>query len=286
MTTSAAPFSPTTTTPWSAPWLGAKRLPSVSLKSRSLSGRSSPDKTLSSRRESCAELGLDKAYVVSLANKANQAQRLLEEKVKEDPEFRCWRLRKHMTTYYKTGEVSLALRAHWMTCGKCKAAERRTQEHTHRVLAPFLPIAAAPAGLLGLLRHAAHHVLHPVRSLRRAIRPAAQLGGKTAAGSTQMSGIAGAVTSKVAVVAVAAAVAAGGASAVVVVHHLVAHHPTPIVKTTSALTMPAPVVHPVTTPVRTTTVAHKAPVVHHPAKHKTKTKPKHKRNRRAAHHIV
>lgn len=233
-----------------------------------------------------SELGLDLKYVQKVAKKAYEELRILEDKVGQNPEFRCWRLRKHKATYLATGKASIALEAHWLGCPKCKAAKRTVREHTHRVLAPFLPMAAAPAGLLSILRHPAHHALHPVRSLRRAIRPAAHLGGKTAAGSTQVSSVAGVVTSKVAVVAVTAAVAAGGAGAVAVVHHFTAHHRAPVRKTTPVVTTTPSVVHHVSSTPTITTPARTTTVVHHTPKHKAKPKPKHKRKRRAAHHVT
>ncbi len=229
-----------------------------------------------------SEMGLELSYVQKVAKKAYEEIRILERKVAQDPEFRCWRLRKHMNAYYSTGEVSLALQAHWITCPKCKAAKRTAQEHTRRVLAPFLPAAAAPAGLLGFLRHSAHHALHPARSVRRLVRPAAQLGGKTATG-TQVSGVAGAISTKAAVVAVAAVVTAGGASAVVVTQHTSKHHQQPVVTTTSAAYKPAPssTLAPITT-ATTATRTTNAPR-HRPVKHKPRTKRKHHRARRHAH---
>ena len=230
-----------------------------------------------------AELGLDPAHVVAVAHQVHKESRQLEKKIQADPEFRCYRLRKHVRSYYETGEVSLALRAHWLTCSKCKAADRAVKEHTYSVLAPFLPIAAAPAGLFGLLRRIGHHATHPLHSLRRAVRPAAQLGGKTAAGSTQVSSVAGAITTKAAAIAVTAVVATGGAAAgaVAVVHHiqrraLVA----PVITTPKA---PAIVHH--VAPVTTTTVR-KAPVVHHAPKTKPKRKHKPVHKRKAAHVVT
>jgi DNA-directed RNA polymerase specialized sigma24 family protein len=222
-----------------------------------------------------AELGLDPAHVVAIAHQVNKERRQLEKRIQADPEFRCHRLRKHVRSYYETGEISLALRAHWLTCSKCKTADRAVQEHTYSVLAPFLPIAAVPAGLFGVLHRLGHHATHPVQMLRRGVRPAAQLGGKTAAGSTQVSGVAGAISTKAAAIAVTAVVATSGAAAsvVVVAHH---HHHKPRVTVAPPAPKPQAVVH--TTPAVTTTTAHEAPVVHHAPKPKHKLKPKHKRH--------
>ena len=219
-----------------------------------------------------AELGLDYADVRAITHKAHQEQRLLEKALKANPEFRCWRLRKHMTAYYETGEVSLALRAHWVYCAKCGSARRLVEEHTYAALAPLLPVAAAPAGVLCFLHHAARHATHPLRALRRAVRPAAQLGGKSAAGSTQVSGVAGVVGTKAAAITVAAVVAAGGAAtgAVAIAHHFAHHKP---VAPPPVVTRPV-VASPVTTPA--TTPTHTATVVHHTTKPKAKPKPKHR----------
>ncbi|HLI61037.1 MAG TPA: hypothetical protein VKV21_15350 [Solirubrobacteraceae bacterium] len=64
---------------------------------------------------------------------------MLERKLKENPEFRCWRLRKHTSNYDATGEASRALQAHSWICPKCRAAKRGVQEQTYAALNPLLP---------------------------------------------------------------------------------------------------------------------------------------------------
>lgn len=173
-----------------------------------------------------AELGLDPAHVQIVAHKAQQERRLLERKLKENPEFRCWRLRKHMSTYYAEGEVSLALRAHWVTCAKCRAARRVVRVHTYAALSPLLTGAAAATGGGGVLARILHHATHPRRTARRLLRPAAHAGAKTGASSSQAATIGATVTSKAAVVAAVAAVgtSAAGAATVAVVQHF-SHRP-------------------------------------------------------------
>ncbi|MGH2909266.1 MAG: hypothetical protein ACRDK8_08225, partial [Solirubrobacteraceae bacterium] len=131
-----------------------------------------------------AELGLDPAYVSTVAHKAHQERRLLERKLKDDPEFRCWRLRKHTSNYYASGEVSLALRAHWVTCSKCRAAQRVVREHTYAALNPLLPGTAVATGGGGLLARLPHHAAQPGRAARRLLRPAGNAGAKAGASST------------------------------------------------------------------------------------------------------
>jgi hypothetical protein len=173
-----------------------------------------------------AELGLDPKYVHSVAHKAHQERRLLERKLKEDPEFRCWRLRKHTSNYYASGEVSLALRAHWVTCFKCRGAQRVVRDTTYRALAPLLPVSAlAIRG--GLLARFLHHSTHPVRTTRRLVRPAGHAGAKAGASSTQLGTVGATVTSKVAVVATVAVIgtSAAGATTIAAVRHFT-HHAT------------------------------------------------------------
>jgi DNA-directed RNA polymerase specialized sigma24 family protein len=174
-----------------------------------------------------AELGLDPAYVSTVAHKAHQERRLLERKVKENPEFRCWRLRKHTSAYYASGEVSLALRAHWITCPKCRGAERLVREQTYAALAPLLPGAALATGGGGLLTRLLHHGARPGRAPRRLLRPAGHAGAKAGASSTQLGTLGATVTSKVAVVATVAVIgtSAAGATTVAAVRHFT-HHAT------------------------------------------------------------
>jgi len=174
-----------------------------------------------------AELGLDPAYVSTVAHKAHQEQRLLERKLKENPEFRCWRLRKHTSNYYANGDISLALRAHWVTCAKCRAAQRVAREHTYAALNPLLPgtVTAAVGG--GLFARLLHHAGRPARLARRALRPAGHAGANAGASSTQVVTAGATVTSKAAVIATVAVIgtAAAGATTVAAVRHF-AHHAT------------------------------------------------------------
>jgi hypothetical protein len=174
-----------------------------------------------------AELGLDPAYVSTVAHKAHQERRLLERKLKENPEFRCWRLRKHTSNYYASGEVSLALRAHWITCSKCRGAQRVVRERTYAALAPLLPAAAVATRGGGLLTRFLHHAAHPARSTRRLLRPAGHAGAKAGASSTQLGTVGATVTSKMAVVAAVAVVgtSAAGATTIAAVRHFT-HHAT------------------------------------------------------------
>jgi hypothetical protein len=174
-----------------------------------------------------AELGLDPKYVHRVAHRAYQERRLLERKLKEDPEFRCWRLRKHTSNYYDTGEVSLALRAHWMTCAKCRGAQQAVREHTCKALAPLLPAAALAKRGGGLLARFLHHAAHPARTTRRLLRPAGHAGAKAGASSTPLGTVGATVTSKVAVVAAVAVVGTGaaGATTIAAVRHFT-HHAT------------------------------------------------------------
>ena len=170
-----------------------------------------------------AELGLDPAHVSTVAHKAHQERRLLERKVKENPEFRCWRLRKHMSAYYSTGEVSLALRAHWITCAKCRAADRVVEKHTRAALAPFLPGGALATAGGGLLSRLLGQAKRPGRAARRLLRPAGHAGANAGASSTQVATIGASVTTKAAVIATAAVIgtgAVGATAAVAVIHHL------------------------------------------------------------------
>jgi hypothetical protein len=171
------------------------------------------------------ELGLDPAYVSTVAHKAHQERRLLERKIKENPEFRCWRLRKHTSAYYASGEVSLALRAHWITCPKCRGAERVVRERTYAALAPMLPAAALATRGGGLLTRFLHHAAHPGRATRRLLRPAGHAGAKAGASSTQLGTIGATVTSKVAVVATVAVIgtSAAGATTIAAVRHFTHH---------------------------------------------------------------
>lgn len=231
-----------------------------------------------------AELGLDPAHVSKVAHLAHQAHRLLEKKVKENPEFRCWRLRKHMTAYFDTGEVSLALRAHWHTCAKCKAAERAAQQHTRNVLAPFLPAGAMLAGGGGVFSHLLHHATAPARAARRLVRPLTQSGAKAGASSSQLTSIGATVTAKTAVIATTAVLATGAAAAttVVAVKHFSHHTPAPAVRTyTAPAVTHAPVKPTVTHPVTTTTP-------HKPAKHVTKraSKPKKHHVKKKRRHVA
>lgn len=190
-----------------------------------------------------AELGLDPAHVSVVAHKAHQERRLLERKLKENPEFRCWRLRKHMTTYYSTGEISLALRAHWITCPKCRAAERVVRERTYAALAPLLPGAAITAGGGGALARVLRHATRPARRL---LRPGGQVGAKAGASSTQAVSFGATVTTKAAVIATAAVLGttAAGAGALVVVRHFSRQHP----RSTTTRTIAPLVVTPPTSP--------------------------------------
>ena len=182
------------------------------------------------------ELGLDPAYVSTVAHKAHQERRLLERKVKENPEFRCWRLRKHTSTYYASGEVSLALRAHWITCPKCRGAQRLVRERTYAALAPLLPGAVLATRGGGLLTRLLHHGAQPARTTRRFLRPAGHAGAKAGASSTQLGTLGATVTSKVAMVATVAIIgtSAAGATTVAAVRHFT-HH-----ATRRALTHPRP----------------------------------------------
>jgi hypothetical protein len=172
-------------------------------------------------RAVATELGLDPAYVSTVAHKAHQERRLLERKIKENPEFRCWRLRKHTSAYYAGGEVSLALRAHWITCPKCRGAERLVRERTYAALAPLLPGALLATRGGGLLTRLVHHAAHPARATRRLLRPAGHAGAKAGASSTQLGTIGATVTSKVAVVATVAVIgtSAAGATTIAAVRH-------------------------------------------------------------------
>ncbi|MGH2896387.1 MAG: hypothetical protein ACRDPM_24395, partial [Solirubrobacteraceae bacterium] len=235
-----------------------------------------------------AELGLDPAYVSTVAHKAHQERRLLERKIKENPEFRCWRLRKHTSNYYANGEVSLALRAHWITCAKCRGAQHALREHTYAALAPMQPAAALAARGGGLLAQFLHHAAHPARTTRRLLRPAGHAGAKAGASSTQLGTVGATVTSKVAVVAAVAVVgtSAAGATTIAAVRHFT-HHATPraVTHTRPAhAAVPAPGTAPATTAAalpRTASQAHsvvthaKHAVKH--AKHVTHAKRRHRR---------
>jgi hypothetical protein len=214
-----------------------------------------------------AELGLDPAYVSTVAHKAHQERRLLERKVKENPEFRCWRLRKHASNYYATGEVSLALRAHWITCPKCRGAQRVVRDTTYRALAPLLPVSAlAIRG--GLLARFLHHAAHPVHTTRRLRRPAGHAGAKAGASSTQLGTVTATVTSKVAVVATVAVIgtSAAGATTIAAVRHFthhaarraLTHHRPPSAAVPAAVTPPA-----LTTAALPQTASKPQTVVHH-----------------------
>ena len=222
-----------------------------------------------------AELGLDPAHVSTVAHKAHQERRLLERKVKEDPEFRCWRLRKHMSAYFSTGEVSLALRAHWITCAKCRAADRVVEKHTRAALAPFLPGGALATAGGGLLSRLLGQAKRPVRAAKRLLRPAGHAGAKAGASSTQVMTVGASVTTKAAVIATAAVIgtgAVGATAAVAVIHHF-SHHTTPRPAVVHASYRPAAVQAPVAAPARTLaptatpiesvkSVAHITPVRH------------------------
>ncbi|HEX4087490.1 MAG TPA: hypothetical protein VHZ33_02175, partial [Trebonia sp.] len=238
-----------------------------------------------------AELGLDPAYVSSVAHKAHQERRLLERKIKENPEFRCWRLRKHTSAYYANGDVSLALRAHWITCPKCRGAERVVRERTYAALAPMLPAAALATRGGGLLTRFLHHAAHPAPATRRLLRPAGHAGAKAGASSTQLGTIGATVTSKVAVIATVAVIgtSAAGATTVAAVRHFT-HHATRRALThtrPARAATPAPVT-PATTPTaalprtasQAQSVVKKAkPVVKHVKKAKHVARPKRRHHR-------
>lgn len=199
-----------------------------------------------------AELGLDPAHVSTVAHKAHQERRLLERKVKENPEFRCWRLRKHMSAYYSTGEVSLALRAHWITCPKCRAADRMVEKHTRAALAPFLPGGALATAGGGLLSRLLGQAKRPVRAARRLFRSAGHAGAKAGASSTQFATVGASVTTKAALIATAAVIgtgAVGATAAVAVIHHF-SHHTAPRPAIVRASSRPAAVHAPMAAPPR------------------------------------
>jgi len=239
------------------------------------------------------ELGLDPTHVSTVAHKAHQERRLLERKVKEDPEFRCWRLRKHMSAYYSTGEVSLALRAHWITCPKCRAADRVVEKHTRAALAPFLPGGALATAGGGLLSRLLGHAKHPVRAAKRLLRPAGHAGAKAGASSTQIATVGASVTTKAAVIATAAVIgtgAVGATAAVAVIHHFSRHTaPRPAVVHASSraaavhapLAAPAPTLAASATPTAPLkSIAHVTPV-RHPTRAK---RVKHSKPKR--HHLI
>jgi hypothetical protein len=237
-----------------------------------------------------AELGLDPAHVSAVAHKAHQERRLLERKVKENPEFRCWRLRKHMSNYYSTGEVSLALRAHWITCAKCRGAERAVQKHTHAALAPFLPGGAlATAGGASLLTRLLGHAARPARAARRLLRPAGHAGAKAGASSTQVATIGASVTSKAAVIAAAAVVGTGavGATAAVAVLHHFSHRaaPRPIVHTPPRRAVEhAPASPPASAAATPATTSTPLKSIRHVTRARHITHPRHVRRAKAAPH--
>jgi hypothetical protein len=238
-----------------------------------------------------AELGLDPAYVSTVAHKAHQERRLLERKVKEDPEFRCWRLRKHTSNYYASGEVSLALRAHWITCSKCRGAQRVVRDTTYRALAPLLPVAALPIRG-GLLARFLHHATHPVRTTRRLVRPAGHAGAKAGASSTQLGTVGATVTSKVAVVATVAVIGTGaaGATTIATVRHFT-HHATRRALThhrPANAAVPAAASSPAPTPTALPqTASQPQTVVHHAKQHVAKhVKKQITRAKRQRHRVI
>lgn len=227
-----------------------------------------------------AELGLDPAHVSTVAHKAHQERRLLERKVKENPEFRCWRLRKHMSAYYSTGEVSLALRAHWITCAKCRAADRVVEKHTRAALAPFLPGGALATAGGGLLSRLLGQAKRPCRAAKRLLRRTGHAGAKAGASSTQIATVSASVTTKAAVIATAAVIgtgAVGATAAVAVIHHFSRHtRPHLVVNHTSSrpaaehptVAAPAPTLASTATPIKPA-----KPVAHvTPARHVTRPK--------------
>ena len=239
-----------------------------------------------------AELGLDPAHVSAVAHKAHQERRLLERKVKENPEFRCWRLRKHVSAYYSTGEVSLALRAHWITCPKCRAADRAVQKHTRAALAPFLPGGALATAGGGLLSRLLGQAKRPARAARRLVRPAGRAGAKAGASSTQVATVGASVTTKAAVIATAAVIgtgAVGATAAVAVIHHFsrrstphpIIHAPSRRLVEHASVSSPAPTAAPTAAPVEPLKpVAHITRAKHvSRAKHVNRAKP-------ARHHIT
>jgi hypothetical protein len=225
-----------------------------------------------------AELGLDPKYVHSVAHKAHQERRLLERKLKEDPEFRCWRLRKHTSNYYATGEVSLALRAHWITCSKCRGAQRVVRERTYAALAPLLPAAALATRGGGLLARFLHHAAHPARSTRRLLRPAGHAGVKAGASSTQLGTVGATVTSKVAVVATVAVIGTGaaGATTIAAIRHFTHHAALRALahKRSARASVPAPASPTPTTPTILPAVGSQTRNVVHHAKHVARAKRK------------
>lgn len=238
------------------------------------------------------ELGLDPAYVSTVAHKAHQERRLLERKIKENPEFRCWRLRKHTSNYYANGEVSLALRAHWITCSKCRGAQRVVRERTYAALAPLLPVAALASRGGGLLTRFLQHATHPVRTTRRLVRPAGHASAKASASSTQLGTVGATVTSKVAVVATVAVIgtSAAGATTIAAVRHFTHHaarraltHQRP-----ASAAVPAPATSPATTPATMhQSASQPQTVVHHAKQHVAKHVQKHvARPKRRRHRVT